>query len=129
MPKGRTKRIPVERNEIPHFASEAEEAAFWSTHTFGPQLLSEMGPDFDPDLPPPDDVRAYLDKRRRRERAESTQPVPIRFEVDLLQRLRALAARRHIGYQTLLKRFVAERLYEEEKREGLIPSAAAPGRE
>ena len=32
----------------------------------------------------------------------------------------ALAALRNTGYQTLLKEFVVERLYEEEKREGII---------
>lgn len=120
MPARPTELIPVEREDIPPFASEAEEHAFWSTHTFGPQLLAEMRPEGDPELPSPDQVRAHVDARRRRERAESTRPVPIRLEVDLLRRLRALAARKHIGYQTLLKQFVAERLYEEEKREGLV---------
>jgi hypothetical protein len=37
----------------------------------------------------------------------------------IIQRAKVLAARRHIGYQTLLKEFVIERLYEEEKRAGL----------
>ena len=119
MPARPKKLIPVEREDIPPFASEAEEHAFWSTHTLGPRLLGEMRPEGDPDLPSPDQMRAYLGARGR-ERAESTQPVPIRFEVDLLRRLRALAARKHIGYQTLLKQFVTERLYEEEKREGLV---------
>jgi hypothetical protein len=32
-----------------------------------------------------------------------------------------LAAKKHKGYQTLLKEFVVERRYEEEKREGLLP--------
>jgi hypothetical protein len=36
-----------------------------------------------------------------------------------LARLKRLARKRHKGYQTLLKEFVIERLYEEEKREGL----------
>ena len=35
-------------------------------------------------------------------------------------RLRVLAARKHMRYQTLLKQFVVERLYEEEKRQGLV---------
>jgi hypothetical protein len=39
-----------------------------------------------------------------------------------LKRLRALAALRNTGYQTLLKEFIVERLYEEEKREGIIKS-------
>jgi len=49
-----------------------------------------------------------------------TTPIAIRFDQFTLTRLRALAALRNTGYQTLLKEFVVERLYEEEKREGII---------
>jgi hypothetical protein len=49
-----------------------------------------------------------------------TRPVAVRFDDATLARLRVLAARRHKGYQTLLKEFVMERLYEEEKREGIV---------
>lgn len=49
-----------------------------------------------------------------------TTPIAIRFDQFTLQRLRALAATRNTGYQTLLKEFVVERLYDEEKREGII---------
>jgi hypothetical protein len=49
-----------------------------------------------------------------------TTPIAIRFDEFTLKRLRGLAARRNTGYQTLLKEFVIERLYEEEKREGII---------
>jgi predicted DNA binding CopG/RHH family protein len=49
-----------------------------------------------------------------------TKPIAVRFDEFTLERLRALAARRNTGYQTLLKEFVVERLYEEEKREGII---------
>jgi predicted DNA binding CopG/RHH family protein len=49
-----------------------------------------------------------------------TTPIAVRFDKFTLERLRALAARRNTGYQTLLKEFVVERLYEEEKREGII---------
>jgi hypothetical protein len=44
----------------------------------------------------------------------------VRFDDSTLGQIRALAARRHKGYQTLLKEFVSERLYEEEKREGIV---------
>ncbi len=44
----------------------------------------------------------------------------MRFDDDTLGRLRFLAEKKHKGYQTLLKEFVTERLYEEEKREGII---------
>jgi hypothetical protein len=49
-----------------------------------------------------------------------TTPVAVRFDEFTLKRLRVLAARRNTGYQTLLKEFVVERLYEEEKRERII---------
>jgi len=49
-----------------------------------------------------------------------TTPIAVRFDQFTLMRLRALAALRNTGYQTLLKEFVIERLYEEEKREGII---------
>ena len=44
----------------------------------------------------------------------------VRFDLDTLNRLRKVAKKKGVGYQTLLKQFVTERLYEEEKREGLI---------
>ena len=47
-------------------------------------------------------------------------PVSIRFEQHLLDRLRSLASRRGMRYQTLLKQFVVERIYEEERREGIV---------
>ncbi len=53
-------------------------------------------------------------------RQSRTKPIAVRFDEFTLKRLRALAARRNTGYQTLLKEFVVERLYEEEKREGVI---------
>jgi hypothetical protein len=41
-----------------------------------------------------------------------------------MTRLRALAALRNTGYQTLMKEFIVERLYEEERREGIIEPGA-----
>jgi hypothetical protein len=49
-----------------------------------------------------------------------TTPIAVRFDEFTLKRLRVIAARRNTGYQTLLKEFVVERLYEEEKREGIV---------
>lgn len=93
--------------DIPTFASEAEEARFWSEHELGDEMLERMQPLGDDVLPPP--------------RAQ-TRPVSVRFDEEMLQRLRALAVRRGKRYQTLLKQFVLERLYEEERREGILPS-------
>jgi len=55
-------------------------------------------------------------------RPSRTTPIAVRFDQFTLERLRTLAAARNTGYQTLLKEFVIERLYEEEKREGIISS-------
>jgi hypothetical protein len=75
------------------------------------------------------DPELFLEQQRRREKALAmqdvirpgrTSPIAIRFDQFTLQRLKALAALRNTGYQTLLKEFVVERLYEEEKRAGII---------
>lgn len=106
MPNGKRTEMKVVESlsDIPAFASEDEEARYWATHSLGDAILDRMGSLDDGFLPPP---------RSR------TKPVPIRFSDDILRRAKILAARRHTGYQTLLKEFVIERLYEEEKREGL----------
>jgi hypothetical protein len=74
----------------------------------------------------PDEFLAAQAKREKALRMQDmirpgrTTPIAIRFDQFTLTRLRALAAARNTGYQTLLKEFVVERLYEEEKREGII---------
>jgi len=92
-------------DEVPAFTSEEEESGFWATHELGDELLAAMTPDADKSLPAP---------RPR------TRPIAVRFDESTLRRIRALAARRGTGYQTLLKEFVSERLYEEEKRDGIV---------
>ena len=95
-------------DEIPSFKTEAEEAEFWATHSLGEKLLDQMEPIPEGELPPP---------RPR------TKPISLRFDQDVLERLKEMAKVKHKGYQTMLKEFVLERLYEEEKREGLLQSA------
>jgi hypothetical protein len=106
--------IPVERREdIPIFKNEDEEHEFWSTHDLAGPLLQEMKPvpiEGDDELPSARSASVY----RR------TRPVSVRLDEDILRRMKALAAKKHKGYQSLLKEFLVERLYEEEKREGLI---------
>lgn len=77
------------------------------------------------------DPDEFLQVNERREKAlrmqdvirpSRTTPIAIRFDQFTLMRLKSLAAARNTGYQTLLKEFVVERLYEEEKRTGIIPS-------
>ena len=91
-------------DDVPEFTSEDDEAAFWSSHSLGREILDQMGPLSDNLVPT----------------RERTRPVAVRFDADILRRLRVLAVKKHKGYQTLLKEFVVERLYEEEKREGIV---------
>lgn len=91
-------------DEIPSFTSEAEEDAFWATHELSDGLANSSEA-FPEDLLPPPRSR--------------TSPVSFRFDSHTLQRAKRLAEKRGTGYQTLLKEFVIERLYEEEKKAGL----------
>jgi hypothetical protein len=92
-------------DQVPAFTSEAQESRYWASHVMGEALLRKMRPAPKGLLPAP---------RPR------TRPVAVRFDDSTLGRIKALAAHRHKGYQTLLKEFVTERLYEEEKREGIV---------
>ena len=87
----------------------------------GEEVNPVKGLSMDPDV--------FFEQHARREkilrmqdmvRPGRTTPIAIRFDQFTLQRLKALAAQRNTGYQTLLKEFVVERLYEEEKRAGII---------
>lgn len=95
-------------SEIPEFENEAEERVFWETHAFSDALLAKVRPEDEPtlELPP-------------RQKADS-KSITLRLDNDSVKRLKVLAHEKEIPYQTLLKRFVTERLYEEEKRAGLI---------
>jgi len=101
--------------ELPKFQSEAEEAEFWGSHAFGPDLLAEFR-----SRPQAGSVVGPLPER--------TRPVAIRFDADVLSRLRTVAQKKGKGYQTLLKEFVVERLYEEERREGILPPGGRSSR-
>jgi hypothetical protein len=102
--------------EVPEFADDAEEAAWWGTHTPGPGMLGDardVPPGGAPWLPVPADTSQPA-------RRPPARPINLRLEADTVRRLRRLAERKGTKYQTLLKTFVQERLYEEEKREGLL---------
>jgi uncharacterized protein (DUF4415 family) len=100
-------------DEVPTFANEDEEAAFWATHDLGQPLLDQM-------QPIPVDGAGVLPPARAPSTPARTRPVSIRLDADVLSRLKVLATRKKKGYQSLLKEFIVERVYEEEKREGVI---------
>lgn len=93
------------RDEIPSFENEEEEHGFWADQALSDEFWENAEPIPEGELPQP--------------RLRKT-PVSVRFDDDLVNRLKALAAAKGIGYQSLLRCFVAERVYEEEKREGIL---------
>lgn len=81
---------------IPKFASEAEERRFWETH----------------------DSAVYVDWSKATvvslpNLKPSTETISLRLPAPLLSDLKALANKRDVPYQSLLKVFVADRVAEE----------------
>lgn len=81
--------------DIPDFASEDEEREFWQTHEMGMEMFE--GSVLPPGLPLP-------------QPAGGTIAVNIRFDRDMLNRIRAEAKQRHLGYQTYIKQIIVEHL-------------------
>ena len=87
--------------DIPDFPTEASEAEFWATHSFGTGFLDRMGPVPEGLLPPA---------------RPQTRAVTVTLEDDVVHRLKALAHTRGKSYRLLLREFVLQRLSEEESR-------------
>ena len=102
--------------DIPTFRGENEEHEFWATHELAGEALASFKPCPTELLPEPPEAFAAASAEPR------TRPIAVRLDRDVVRRLKVVAAKKHKGYQTLLKEFVVERLYEEEKREGLVPA-------
>ena len=99
-------KIPLtDPKQIPEGMSEREAAEFWQQHIVTEEYLERT--EEVSDLPP----------TRPRKASHHTS---IRLDEDTVGRLKALSKRKGKGYQTLIKEFILERLYEEEKREGVL---------
>lgn len=99
-------KIPLtDPKQIPEGMTEREAAEFWQNHVLTEEYL-ERAEDVS-DLPPTRARKASLH-------------TSIRLDEETVERLKALSHRKGKGYQTLIKEFISERLYEEEKREGVL---------
>jgi hypothetical protein len=78
--------------DIPFFPNPKEEAAYWAIHQLDPSLLA-----------------ASLS---RGEGQESTS-ITLRIDPRMLSRLKRLAARRYLNYQSMIKQWLAERMEKE----------------
>lgn len=91
--------------DIPDNLNDEEQMEFLMDHGVSEQFL--------------ENVEEAPEEERPRPR---TKPINVRFDDFTLGRLKEMAGRRNVGYQTMLKDFVVERLYQEELREGVLPS-------
>ena len=80
--------------EVPHFDTEEDEAKFWSSHQLDGRLMQTS-------LHHPD-VR------------ESTT-ITLRFDPRMLSRIKRIARRRYLNYQSMIKQWLSERMENELK--------------
>jgi predicted DNA binding CopG/RHH family protein len=95
------------RNTIPAFRSEGQERKFWENH----------------------DTSPFIDWRKARVAVfqnlkPSTETISLRLPAALLAELKALANKRDVPYQSLLKVFLAERVARETAAVNALPNKA-----
>ena len=93
--------------DIPNFQNEGEEQVFWASHEIAEGMIADT-----------EDID--LSKGIKRTFLRPTTQISLKLERDTKERLETVAKAKNIPYQTLLKSFVSERLYEEEKRLGIV---------
>lgn len=79
-------------NQIPEFDDEKEEAAFWSVHSLDPRLMNSA---------------------TQRQTVRESTTITLRFDPQMLSRIKRLARHRYLNYQSMIKQWLAERLEEE----------------
>ncbi|MAB77333.1 MAG: hypothetical protein CMO47_12850 [Verrucomicrobiales bacterium] len=82
-------------SEIPEFENEAAEASFWSSHSLDARLMN-----------------ASLHRQNVRE----STTITLRFDPQMLSRIKRLARRRYLNYQSMIKQWLSERLEDEISR-------------
>jgi predicted DNA binding CopG/RHH family protein len=82
--------------KIPQFASEQEEAEFWATHD-ATEFLDETEPV----------NTTFVDARPPKKQ------ISLRLDPEVIEQLKVIAARKGIGYQTLIRMWVMERMGQE----------------
>ena len=83
-------------SKIPRFANEQEEADFWATHD-ATEYLNETEPEY----------AVFVDARPPKKQ------ISLRLDPDTIDRLKAISDQKGIGYQTLIRMWVMERLTQE----------------
>ena len=81
-------------NEVPHFDSEDGEASYWTEHQLDGRLMQSS--------------LHHADVR------ESTT-ITLRFDPRMLSRIKRIARRRYLNYQSMIKQWLSERMEHEIK--------------
>ncbi|MEM7698185.1 MAG: CopG family antitoxin [Verrucomicrobiota bacterium] len=79
-------------SEIPDFKDDEAEAAFWANHCLDPRLMN-----------------AAVHRQNVRE----STTITLRFDPQMLSRIKRLARHRYLNYQSMIKQWLSERLEEE----------------
>src|SRR5947209_10578041 len=95
------------RRVVPTFSSEAEERAFWERHDTGPFVDWKTAR-----------VAVFPNLKA------STETISLRLPAALLAELKALANKRDVPYQSLLKVFLADRVSHETRAGDALPNRA-----
>ncbi len=93
-------------DEIPKFRTEKEEAEFWDTHSIA-QVWNQLAK-----------VNVELSgtlKEKIHERRKAKKLISLRLEPEQVESLKSAASKRGIGYLTLIRMWVAEKLAKEQK--------------
>ena len=78
--------------EIPFFPNPRDEAAFWKEHQLDPSLMAGS---------------------LSRSEGQDSTTITLRMDPRMLSRLKRIAARRYLNYQSMMKQWIAERLEKE----------------
>jgi len=84
-------------SEIPEFEDEKEEARFWESHQLDLRLMN-----------------ASIHRQNVRE----STTVTLRFDPQMLSRIKRIARHRYLNYQSMIKQWLSERLEEEISKQG-----------
>jgi predicted DNA binding CopG/RHH family protein len=79
-------------SEVPDFADETAEAAFWAKATLDPRLMN-----------------ASIQKVDTRD----STTITLRFDPRMLARIKRIARSRYLNYQSMIKQWLAERMEKE----------------
>ena len=78
--------------EVPFFPDPREEAAYWLGHQLDPALMASS---------------------LSRSEGQDSTTITLRIDPRMLSRLKRIAARRYLNYQSMMKQWIAERLEKE----------------